>query len=115
MVGSGTSMDVAREMGIQAFGLDLHSGFNVLRESILSAIGQPADLVVSHPPYGGMILYSGNVWGSPHPDDLSEVIYTNLDYAQYSCCHFQKTTAPNIRSRLHCAGERKKLTKFSTR
>src|SRR3989344_4160580 len=30
-------------------------------------------------------------------------------------CHFQKTTAPNIRSRLHCAGERKKLTKFSTR
>lgn len=29
-------------------------------------------------------------------------------------CHFQKTTAPNIRSRLHYAGERKKLAKFST-
>ena len=28
MVGSGTSVEVAREMGIQAFGLDLHSGFN---------------------------------------------------------------------------------------
>ena len=74
MVGSGTSVEVAREMGIQAFGLDLHSGFNVLRESILSAVGQPADLVVSHPPYGGMILYSGNVWGSPHADDLSRCI-----------------------------------------
>lgn len=61
-------------MGIQAFGLDLHSGFNVLRESILSAVGQPVDLVVSHPPYGGMILYSGNVWGSPHADDLSRCI-----------------------------------------
>ncbi|MDD2609448.1 MAG: hypothetical protein PHX60_07075 [Giesbergeria sp.] len=74
MVGSGTSVEVAREMGIQAFGLDLHSGFNVLRESILSVVGQPADLVVSHPPYGGMILYSGNVWGSSHPDDLSRCI-----------------------------------------
>ncbi len=74
MVGSGTSVEVAREMGIQAFGLDLHSGFNVLRESILSAVGQPVDLVVSHPPYGGMILYSGNVWGSPHADDLSRCI-----------------------------------------
>ncbi|SER34881.1 hypothetical protein [Giesbergeria anulus] len=74
MVGSGTSVEVAREMGIKAFGLDLHSGFNVLRESILSVVGQPADLVVSHPPYGGMILYSGNVWGSPHADDLSRCI-----------------------------------------
>ena len=77
MVGSGTSVEVAREMGIKAFGLDLHSGFNVLRDSILSVVGQPADLVVSHPPYGGMILYSGNVWGSPHPDDLSRCIDDN--------------------------------------
>jgi hypothetical protein len=28
MVGSGTSVEVAREMGIEAYGLDLHSGFN---------------------------------------------------------------------------------------
>ena len=40
----------------------------------MSAVGQPVDLVVSHPPYGGMILYSGNVWGSPHADDLSRCI-----------------------------------------
>ena len=72
MVGSGTSIDVAKEMGIEAVGLDLHAGFNVLRDSILQQVGKPADLVVSHPPYGSMILYSGAQWGTaPHPDDLS--------------------------------------------
>lgn len=72
MQGSGSSIEVAREMGILAFGLDLHSGFNCLRDSIVERIGQEVELTVSHPPYGGMILYSGNVWGSePHPDDLS--------------------------------------------
>lgn len=71
MVGSGTSVEVAREMGIECYGLDLHSGFNVLADSILERVGKPADLVLSHPPYGGMILYSGNVWGKPHAADLS--------------------------------------------
>jgi hypothetical protein len=28
MVGSGTSIEIAQEMGIEAHGLDLHSGFN---------------------------------------------------------------------------------------
>ncbi len=71
MVGSGTSVEVAREMGIECVGLDLHSGFNALRMSILEAIGRPADLVLAHPPYAGMVLYSGEVWGKPHRDDLS--------------------------------------------
>ncbi len=72
MVGSGTSVEVAHEMGIRAWGLDLHSGFNVLRQSILEVVGEPADLVFSHPPYHDMIVYSGQVWGdAPHPDDLS--------------------------------------------
>lgn len=73
MVGSGTSIDVARELGVRAVGLDLHQGFNILRSSILQAIGgEPADMIVSHPPYGDMIRYSGEVWGNaPHPDDLS--------------------------------------------
>lgn len=72
MVGSGTSVEVAKEMGIEAHGLDLHSGFNALRQSILEAVGKPADLCVSHPPYLGIVRYSGTVWGSePHPDDLS--------------------------------------------
>jgi hypothetical protein len=30
MVGSGTSVEVARELGIEAYGLDLHSGFTIL-------------------------------------------------------------------------------------
>lgn len=75
MVGSGTSVEVAKEMGIEAYGLDLHQGFNAIRHSISAAVGKPADLCISHPPYGAMILYSGNVWGSePHPDDLSRCV-----------------------------------------
>lgn len=71
MVGSGTSVEVATEMGIKAFGLDLHSGFNVLRQSILATVGEPVDFVFSHPPYHQLVRYSGNVWGDAHPDDLS--------------------------------------------
>lgn len=72
MMGSGTSVEVANQMGIEALGLDLHSGFNILRDSILQAAGgREADLVWSHPAYHDMIVYSGNVWGEAHPDDLS--------------------------------------------
>jgi len=77
MVGSGTSIQVAREMNIEAFGLDLHSGFNALRMDILTKVGKQADLVFSHPPYGGMIKYSGpgGMWGvEAHPDDLSHCV-----------------------------------------
>lgn len=75
MVGSGTSIEVAGELGIEAYGLDLHSGFNAINQSILAAVGKEADLVVSHPPYGGMIVYSGNVWGNQaHADDLSRCV-----------------------------------------
>lgn len=72
MVGSGTSIEVARDMGIEAVGLDLHMGFNILRDSILDRLGRETDFCCSHPPYGNMVQYSGRVWGSePHPDDLS--------------------------------------------
>lgn len=71
MVGSGTSVEVASEMGITAFGLDLHSGFNILRDSIVQSIGQQVDMCMSHPPYHDMVVYSGEVYGKPHPDDLS--------------------------------------------
>lgn len=70
--GSGTSGDVAREMGVRYKGLDLHSGFNLLRNDLLETIGEPAQMAFWHPPYASMIQYSGNVWGSEaHPDDLS--------------------------------------------
>lgn len=73
MVGSGTSVEVARELGILAHGLDLRMGFNALRHSILATIGgEPVDACISHVPYGPMIVYSGEVWGTQaHPDDLS--------------------------------------------
>lgn len=74
MVGSGTSIEVAREMGLEAYGLDLHNGQNILRDSILQAVGKEADMVFSHPPYHDMIVYSGpgGMWGDQaHPDDLS--------------------------------------------
>lgn len=72
MVGSGTSVEVATEMGIEAYGLDLHSGFDAVRNSIAQAVGKEVDLVLSHPPYGAMIAYSGNVWGQKaDPCDLS--------------------------------------------
>jgi hypothetical protein len=75
MVGGGTSVEVARAMGIEAYGLDLHSGFNILRQRILEAVGKPSDMVVSHPPYHNIIVYSGEVWGTqPHADDLSRCV-----------------------------------------
>ncbi len=75
MQGSGTSLAVATEMGIEAYGLDLHQGFNALQDSILETIGKEVDMCHSHPPYGGMIRYSGDVWGDkPHPSDLSHCI-----------------------------------------
>lgn len=63
MVGSGTSVQVAEEMGIHGIGLDLRHGFNAVNDSILNAVGYQSDLVFSHPPYGSMIRYAGNVWG----------------------------------------------------
>ena len=70
--GGGTSRDVAKEMGIEYVGLDLHTGFNLLKDSLLEKLPKEADYMFFHPPYGDVIQYSGNVWGAePHPDDLS--------------------------------------------
>jgi hypothetical protein len=75
MVGSGTSVEVAKSMGITAWGLDLHQGFNILRDSILNKVGREVDVCISHPPYHDMIVYSGEVWGTQaHPDDLSRCV-----------------------------------------
>lgn len=72
-MGSGTSKDVAAEFpGMEYYGFDLHSGFNLLKDRIIERIPREADYLFWHPPYGSMVLYSGNVWGDkPHPDDLS--------------------------------------------
>jgi hypothetical protein len=74
MMGSGTSIDVARSMGIRAVGLDLHQGYNILRDDLRDRLGEAADLVLSHPPYFTSIVYSGEQWGTPHADDLSRSV-----------------------------------------
>jgi len=82
MVGSGTSIEVAQDMNIEAYGLDLHSGFNIIRDSIVNRIGKEVDLVLAHPPYFGQVLYSNSVWGNEsHPDDLSRCI-NDEDFCQ---------------------------------
>lgn len=68
MAGSGTSIEVAREMGIKAWGLDIHHGFNAVSDSILEAVGQEVDLAFSHPPYGEIVKYVQS------PDDLSRCV-----------------------------------------
>jgi hypothetical protein len=52
----------------KAYGLDLRSGFNILKQRILEVVQKPSDLVLSHPPYHDMIVYSGKVWSrAGHP------------------------------------------------
>lgn len=71
--GGGTSRDVATEMGIRYRGLDLRDGFNLIKDDLHGTLGEQPQTVFFHPPYAGMIKYSGNMWGSkPDPDDLSQ-------------------------------------------
>lgn len=75
MCGSNTSIEVAKDMNIPlAVGLDLHSGFNAIKDSIRERVGQQVDMVFTHPPYLNCVHYSGNMWGQPHPDDLSRCL-----------------------------------------
>lgn len=76
-LGGGTSQDVHAELlkeGVENtfFGLDLHNGFNILKDNFREKLNPClADWVFLHPPYFDLVRYSGNMWGSPHPDDLS--------------------------------------------
>jgi hypothetical protein len=86
MCGSGTTGDVAKQMGISCWSGDLQTGFNLLADEIPA----PVDLVWVHPPYWDIILYSGQVWGKEaHPDDLSrcpdyDTFIRRLDQAHYN-------------------------------
>lgn len=83
--GGGTSRDVARDLvesgyDIEYHGFDLSKGFNLLADSLAESIGgSRADLIFFHPPYDRIIPYSGNMWGEPHPDDLSRC----ADYEEF--------------------------------
>ncbi len=65
--GSGTSGDVAQEVGVRYIGLDLKNGFDLLSDNLadnlLAMENELADLIFFHPPYWNMVRYSGSVWG----------------------------------------------------
>ena len=74
MSGSGTSKFAADNLRIRSVLYDLNpdapqgrGNWNALRDEV----DESADLIFFHPPYHSMIAYSGNMWGKPHPDDLS--------------------------------------------
>jgi len=73
-IGGGTSVDVAREMGLRFVGTDLHQGFNLLVDDLKSHLGEEAHVAWWHPPYAGMLQYSGIEWGNePHKWDMSRM------------------------------------------
>ncbi|MGG2197537.1 DNA modification methylase [Paenibacillus validus] len=69
--GGGTGYEVAKELGYtESIHLDLHpewGGWNALKDDVPIQ----SDLIFCHPPYFDMIIYSGEVWGDAHNDDLS--------------------------------------------
>lgn len=74
MSGSGTSQTVADHFQVRALLYDLNpapayglGNWNALKNDVEDS----ADLIFFHPPYHDIIKYSGNMWGRPHPDDLS--------------------------------------------
>lgn len=70
--GSMTGRDVAKLVGCEYVGLDLHNGHDITKESIITQLPRPAELMFMHPPYASMIPYSGAQWGDKALDtDLS--------------------------------------------
>ena len=74
MSGSGTSQAVADHFQVRSLLYDLnpapaygYGNWNALKNDVEDS----ADLIFFHPPYHDIIRYSGNMWGRPHPDDLS--------------------------------------------
>ena len=56
-------------------GFDLRDGFDAARMDLLGALdGVPCGSVFIHSPYAAMIQLSGNMWGEPHPADLSQFV-----------------------------------------
>lgn len=60
MVGSGTTIDVARQKNIICNAYDLHSGFNLLTDDIK----ERNEFIFWHPPYHDMIRYADNMYSA---------------------------------------------------
>lgn len=77
MVGSGTTEDVCREMGVNGTYLDLNRGYDMMT----CDIPERPENIFWHPPYGGMIIYSDKMYSAqdiiqkygfdPRTNDLS--------------------------------------------
>lgn len=74
MSGSGTSKAAADRFPVRSLLYDLNpappagrGNWNALQDEV----DDSADLIFFHPPYHSIVPYSGNMWGTPHPDDLS--------------------------------------------
>ncbi|MGI0646973.1 hypothetical protein ACRCPS_18310 [Pseudomonas aeruginosa] len=72
-IGGGTSVDVARDLGLRFKGTDLHQGFNLLIDDFKNFLGEEAHTCFWHPPYLDMIHYSGNMWGEADKWDMSRM------------------------------------------
>lgn len=74
MVGSGTFIDVANELGVNHYALDLNPSFGGW-DALNDEVPESSDLTFWHPPYFDIIKYSGNMWGdSSDPRDLSQCV-----------------------------------------
>jgi len=83
--GSGTSRDVSARLGNQYVGLDLMKGNDFTRDSIITELPRPAEMVFTHPPYAEMIEYSGNQWGTEMlSNDLSNPKISKEEFLEKS-------------------------------
>lgn len=74
MSGSGTTKDAVDRLGVKSILYDLNPNAPVGKgnwNALKNDVEDSADLIFFHPPYHSIIQYSGNMWGKPHPDDLS--------------------------------------------
>lgn len=77
MQGSGTTVEVCREYGIECDAYDLNpkprygvGGWDAATDEV----ERGADFIFVHPPYWNIVKYSGSQWGhEPDPRDLSQV------------------------------------------
>ena len=93
MVGSGTTEDVCKAMGVEGTYLDLNRGFDMMDMDIPE---RPQNLFW-HPPYGGMIIYSDKMYSAqdiidrygfdPRKNDLSRAVNWDdfVDKMNYCC------------------------------
>ena len=94
MVGSGTTEDVCKQRGIISHCYDLNRGFDLLNDEI----NERNQHTFWHPPYGDMIVYSGEQYSAedvitnygfdPRPSDLSRCKDWDdfVNKMNYCCC-----------------------------